>query len=141
MRSAVVWPERFTGTQKARARALVRPQPPPVPNGAAAWPAVVAYTRQSGIDAGERLDMLLADMIARDESGRQKYGVPLTANNGRDALVDAYQEALDMVVYLFSDSEDSSLSEDERWHSAHLFRQAIDMAHHLRMRILFRSGK
>lgn len=32
--------------------------------------------------------------------GRQKYGTPLTADNGRDPLVDAYQEALDLVVYL-----------------------------------------
>lgn len=32
--------------------------------------------------------------------GRARYGTPLQAGNGRDALVDAYQEALDLCVYL-----------------------------------------
>lgn len=32
--------------------------------------------------------------------GRRKYGTPLQAHNGRDPLVDAYQEALDLCVYL-----------------------------------------
>jgi hypothetical protein len=39
-------------------------------------------------------------MVARDHVGRARYGTPLQAHNGRDALVDAYQEALDLVVYL-----------------------------------------
>lgn len=45
-------------------------------------------------------DLVIADMHERDHVGRQRYGTPLQANNGRDALVDAYQEALDLVVYL-----------------------------------------
>lgn len=45
-------------------------------------------------------DLVLADMAARDAEGRRKYGTPLQPGNGRDALVDAYQEALDLVVYL-----------------------------------------
>lgn len=44
--------------------------------------------------------LVIADMQARDEFGRAKYGTPLQANNGRDALVDAYQEILDAAVYL-----------------------------------------
>lgn len=40
------------------------------------------------------------DMRARDQEGRRKYGTPLQAGNGRDALTDAYQEALDLAVYL-----------------------------------------
>jgi hypothetical protein len=39
-------------------------------------------------------------MQARDHAGRQKYGMPLQAHNGRDPLVDLYQELLDAVVYL-----------------------------------------
>lgn len=39
-------------------------------------------------------------MKERDQEGRRKYGTPLQAGNGRDALVDAYQEALDLCVYL-----------------------------------------
>ena len=43
----------------------------------------------------------LSDHIRqRAEMGRKKYGTYLTANNGRNALVDAYQEVLDMIVYL-----------------------------------------
>ena len=45
-------------------------------------------------------DLVLIDMVDRDKSGRKKYGTPLQPHNGRDALVDAYQEALDLVVYL-----------------------------------------
>lgn len=45
-------------------------------------------------------DLVIADMHARDRIGRERYGTPLQANNGRDALLDAYQEALDLVVYL-----------------------------------------
>lgn len=45
-------------------------------------------------------DLVIADMRERDSVGRQRYGTPLQANNGRDVLVDAYQEALDLVVYL-----------------------------------------
>lgn len=43
---------------------------------------------------------LLGDMAERDQLGRERYGVPLTAHNGRDHLVDAYQEMLDLAVYL-----------------------------------------
>lgn len=45
-------------------------------------------------------EMVIEDMHARDRVGRQRYGVPLQAGNGRDALRDAYDEALDLAVYL-----------------------------------------
>lgn len=45
-------------------------------------------------------DLVIADMRERDLVGRKRYGTPLQPHNGRDALVDAYQEALDLVVYL-----------------------------------------
>lgn len=45
-------------------------------------------------------ELVIADMRERDNVGRSRYGTPLQANNGRDALVDAYQEALDLAVYL-----------------------------------------
>lgn len=58
-------------------------QPPPVPNDApAVW------------------DLVVADMRERDAVGAERYGTRLQPNNGRDALVDAYQEALDLTVYL-----------------------------------------
>ncbi len=45
-------------------------------------------------------DLVIADMRGRHAEGIRRYGVPLRAGNGRDALVDAYQEALDLCVYL-----------------------------------------
>jgi len=45
-------------------------------------------------------DLVISDMHERDEVGRHRYGTPLQPDNGRDALVDAYQEALDLAVYL-----------------------------------------
>jgi len=45
-------------------------------------------------------DLVAEDMSARDRFGFQKYGTRLRPHNGRDALKDAYQEALDLCVYL-----------------------------------------
>lgn len=45
-------------------------------------------------------DLVLEDMQERDKVGAVRYGRHLQPHNGRDALVDAYQEALDLVVYL-----------------------------------------
>jgi hypothetical protein len=45
-------------------------------------------------------DLVIRDMVERDGIGTKKYGTRLQPNNGRKALVDAYQEALDLVVYL-----------------------------------------
>lgn len=61
----------------------LKDQPPPKPNdNASVW------------------DLVIADMAERDRVGRERYGTPLQPHNGRDALIDAYQEALDLVVYL-----------------------------------------
>lgn len=62
---------------------LVTPQPAPQTNDKpAVW------------------DLVVRDFQLRDQEGRRKYGTPLQPHNGRDALVDAYQEALDLAVYL-----------------------------------------
>ncbi len=45
-------------------------------------------------------ELVIADMRERDRIGRERYGTPLQAHNGRDALQDAYEEALDLAVYL-----------------------------------------
>jgi hypothetical protein len=46
------------------------------------------------------LGMVLADLTNRALEGKEKYGEPLLAHNGRNALWDAYQEALDLAMYL-----------------------------------------
>ena len=60
----------------------------------------VAPKEELNLRAVKILDLLIEDMRKRDRVGRERYGVPLTAGNGRNHLVDAYQEALDQVVYL-----------------------------------------
>ena len=46
------------------------------------------------------LGMVLADLTNRALEGKDKYGEPLKAHNGRNSLWDAYQEALDLAMYL-----------------------------------------
>lgn len=46
------------------------------------------------------INHVLADILERAEAGKKKYGHYLETNNGRDALWDAYQEAIDLVMYL-----------------------------------------
>jgi hypothetical protein len=58
-------------------------QPLPVPNG---LPDVQS--------------MVVADIEARKQLGIKRYGTPLQPHNGRDALRDAYDEALDLATYL-----------------------------------------
>lgn len=50
-------------------------------------------------------DLVIEDMRKRDQAGRQRYGTPLQINNGRDHLQDAYEEALDLAVYLRQEIE------------------------------------
>lgn len=50
---------------------------------------------------GERvIDRVVLDLKARDIVGKIKYGTSLKTNNGRNSLMDAYQEALDLCMYL-----------------------------------------
>lgn len=57
----------------------------------AVWPLILAENTDK---------LVVADMAERDAMGRKRYGVPLTVWNGRDPVVDAYQEVLDAIVYL-----------------------------------------
>ncbi len=67
---------------------MIEPQPAPIP------------TNEVPI-----VDLVVEDLWKRKESGMQEYGTPLQASNGRDALVDAYYEALDLAVYLRQELE------------------------------------
>jgi len=74
----------FLAGKPATVSSATTQQPAPVPqsNAADCWLAVIE------------------DMRQRREFGIQKYGTPVQPNNGRDALLDAYQEVLDTAVYL-----------------------------------------
>lgn len=82
-------------------------QVPPVPNATRpVWDMVIEdATAQlevlTGTEHGGALrEKFLADMRARSDLGVARYGTPLQVGNGRDWLRDAYEEALDLTVYL-----------------------------------------
>lgn len=93
--------------------AILRQAPPRVSDRTPAWELLLeelprALARDLEVAPAEVLDgptrrelehRLRVDMVARDDMGRAKYGVPLTSGDGRDHLVDAYQEALDLLAY------------------------------------------
>lgn len=45
------------------------------------------------------VDELVKDLQARVEVGKIKYGESLKSHNGRNCLMDAYQEVLDLAMY------------------------------------------
>jgi hypothetical protein len=51
-------------------------------------------------DSPAMQDLVIADIEERKRIGIERYGQLLKAHTGRDALVDAYQEALDLCIYL-----------------------------------------
>lgn len=93
----------------------IEDQPPPIaqPERVPVWDLVIADLEKSTVEAmlmndvpGTVIALALNDMRDRDRVGRERYGVPLTTHNGRDHLVDAYQEALDQCAYLRAEIEE-----------------------------------
>lgn len=79
-----------------------QPKPELNENSKPVWPEVIkglsAIAEDLNLEPND-LNDLKSIMDARDQFGRQKYGVPLSTFNGRMALQDAFEEALDLVVY------------------------------------------
>ena len=121
---------------------LLTPQPAPVDTGhRPCWPLVIV-----DVGAAFRLDetvvsLLVADMRARDEQGRAKYGAPLTAHNGRDHLADAYQEALDGCVYLRAQIEEGSADSVIAGRVILAYLAAVRHAHDLRSIVAIRDSR
>lgn len=79
------------------------PQPPPKKSDApATWDLVVKDLAEM-VDDDAVVGTILEEMKERDTIGAKKYGVRHQAFNGRDHLVDAYQEILDCALYLRAD--------------------------------------
>ena len=51
-------------------------------------------------ESGSIQSLVISDLEARTQVGIERYGTALQPFNGRDALRDAYEEALDLAVYL-----------------------------------------
>jgi hypothetical protein len=61
-----------------------------------------AYTHEPEPKRGQHIvwNVVMSDIEQRVNFGLEKYGHYLETFNGRDPLWDAYQEALDLVMYL-----------------------------------------
>lgn len=80
-------------------------------------------------------DLVVRDMQERDRMGQERYGVRLQPHNGRDVLKDAYQEALDLVVYLRQTIYERDSSRMNRMQA-----QVLEMMDALNMPHLMRDG-
>lgn len=77
----------------------LEPQPPPKPSeGPSIEEELVATVRRTLLDTPGRAK-LIEDIRARAAQGRAKYGVPLQVGNGRDHVIDEYQEEIDAAFY------------------------------------------
>lgn len=117
-------------------------EPAPKQNGGAAiWTLVLeevpyAFPRA---DQGEVVASLRADMHARDDMGRAKYGTPLRAYNGRNPWTDAYQEALDGCAYS-RQMQEEAVTEWERTEAATTRRLFLSLAFRLKRAAMIREG-
>jgi hypothetical protein len=76
-------------------------EPEPTPNDGTSMHDLVAEDLWNvGGASMPVLEAVCRDLGDRKQFGLDKYGTLLQTNNGRDALVDAYQETLDLLVYL-----------------------------------------
>lgn len=83
-------------------------EPPPIPNANRS----IHLLALSDIDESIPLDFgpklrLIFEMQRRAQMGLEKYGVVLQAHNGRNALRDALDEILDLIVYLKQHCEEN----------------------------------
>jgi hypothetical protein len=75
-----------------------RPEPPPVNNGGASVTESL-IRRLTSYGYEKVAPGLSADLEARNQIGIETYGDELRFDNGRDSLIDWYQEALDSSKY------------------------------------------
>ena len=76
------------------------PQPDPVRGGRSCTILVVRdLMDRCGNDLDDVIAGVVRDLIARDAMGFEKYGQNLETNDGRDTLMDWYQETLDAAQY------------------------------------------
>lgn len=88
---------------------------------------------QPNPEKGEKIviDVVLADIRERAETGKRKYGTYLETHNGRYPLWDAYQEAIDLVMYLRQAilERESEVSTKKNCRSAQNERQRKQVCH------------
>lgn len=100
-----------------------RPEPPPVNNGGASvTESLIHRLTRHGFETFA--PGLSADLEARNQIGIETYGDELRFDNGRDSLIDWYQEALDSSKYgdlsvgVYDGNEPTS---DFEWEVYHIY--------------------
>lgn len=88
-------PSTQSQVMETKAVYAIQEQRTPKPNG-----ELSAHGTYTNKIAGTELKLLIVDILARQQKGLQTYGVPLQPYNGRNHLIDCYQELLDALVYL-----------------------------------------
>jgi ribosomal protein S10 len=78
---------------------LIEPQPQAIPN-----------------DTVSIWKLVIADMEKREQFGLRKHKTYLQIDDGRDHLIDAYQEALDLAVYLRQEIEQRRVDHERDQH-------------------------
>lgn len=139
----------FTDAELARAKFLVSPQSAPANTGSR--PLVIDDFTRMYRNYNEPIPpltrLIVADMTARDAYWRDKHNAPLTCDNGRDHLKDAYQEALALIEYLKAGANLSNVPlEDDSGlavalASYPLYNTAIGFVFELRRAIAERDGE
>ena len=120
---------------------MIQDQPPPTRrDGPAVWPTVIEAMKaqiDETLPGATVARLLLTDAAERHRVGCERYGTPLQAHNGRDALVDCYQEQLDAIAYSRQWYEEHR-GDDAiwRWHHG-----TIDAAIRTRAMLFRRDGK
>jgi hypothetical protein len=108
-------------------------QPRPIPNNhRASWGVVLRDLEKAY--QGPVATIVRDDICERDYVGEQKYGTRLQPFNGRDSLLDAYEEALDLTVYLKNAHTEGSPV-------YMLYREALRMAVSIRELLYKRDGR
>lgn len=103
-------------------------EPAPVRNDrASVQDLVIADLRERNDKTAQ---LVIADVEGRKQLGLRKYGTLLQAFNGRNALMDAYQEALDLLMYLRQALEEGELV-------AAQYAYALGIARMLRQTVVF----
>jgi len=128
---------------------LNTPEPAPIPNaGQPVWPLAITDIKEYACQFGERRKaaevacLIALDGCERNDIGTKKYGTPLCVGDGRNALVDAYQESLDLLVYLRKEIEEGQgVSREDENTLAVVYEDAMSVVLLLKTILLQREAK
>ena len=78
-------------------------QPAPKPDGKQVTPLLVDWLlhEMCGTVSAKKIVEMNAQLMERYDFGMKKYGQPLMTGDGRNEVVDAREEALDMLQYTY----------------------------------------